>query len=708
MSSPKPPIGGSLADQFPAVSAQWHPTKNGRLRPSDVSPDSTIEVWWTCPAIASHEWRASPKNRTAKRSPQGCRKCAYIRRGKKRSTPKPGESLQDKFPEIAVEWHPTENGSLKPSDVRWGSGKFVWWRCPSKPYHEWRASTNSRTNNRIRSVRRGKPGHGCPFCAGRKVHVRDSLGTTRPDLANEWHPSKNKKLTPFAVLPNSHRKAFWQCPRFPEHVYPAIIKNRARRGDTCPLCSKQTSAPEIRLFCEIRHLFPKARWRHRLGAVEVDVFIEELSLGIEYDGVFYHQHRHAADANKNSQLSANGISLIRLRELGLSAIAPTDVLRTTAGELNKADLDSVVAVIQRFDKTDQAKHALDAYLALSSFIDDSGYRKYLSYLPNPVPEKSLSHTHPQIAKEFDLTANFPLTPSNFTSHSNRRVSWRCVTCGHRWKTSVANRVGTKKKLPTGCPPCALKRNGDRCAQATAGESLTNRYPAIASEWHPTKNGRTSASDVKPSSNRVAWWLCSVCNRTTWRASPNKRTRWKDDTLLGCPTCAQTRATRKRATARKGESLADKYPHIAAEWHPTRNADLTPEQVFPRSQKKRWWLCSKGHSYDMKPGDRTGKQASGCPYCSGTRLTADRSLAAMFPQIATEWHPTKNGKLTPEDIAYGSGKLVWWKCLLNSRHPAWQASPNRRTQPYTRAKKTLVKSTEGGCPRCKNGKVICPN
>lgn len=128
LSTPKPPIGESLADQFPAVAAQWHPKKNGKLLPSDLTPGSSALVWWICPVIAGHEWRAPPKKRTAKRAPRGCPKCALVRRGIKRSTPKPGESLQDKFPEIAAEWHPTDNGSLKPTDVRWGSNKVASWR----------------------------------------------------------------------------------------------------------------------------------------------------------------------------------------------------------------------------------------------------------------------------------------------------------------------------------------------------------------------------------------------------------------------------------------------------------------------------------------------------------------------------------------------------------------------------------------------------
>ena len=39
----------------------------------------------------------------------------------------------------------------------------------------------------------------------------------------------------------------------------------------------------------------------------------------------------------------------------------------------------------------------------------------------------------------------------------------------------------------------------------------------------------------------------------------------------------------------------------------------------------------------------------------------KSLAETHPEIAKQWHPTKNGSLTPFDLSIGSGKLVWWKC-----------------------------------------------
>ena len=38
-----------------------------------------------------------------------------------------------------------------------------------------------------------------------------------------------------------------------------------------------------------------------------------------------------------------------------------------------------------------------------------------------------------------------------------------------------------------------------------------------------------------------------------------------------------------------------------------------------------------------------------------------SLSFKNPKLASEWHPTKNGNLTPSDVTLASPKKVWWKC-----------------------------------------------
>ena len=41
----------------------------------------------------------------------------------------------------------------------------------------------------------------------------------------------------------------------------------------------------------------------------------------------------------------------------------------------------------------------------------------------------------------------------------------------------------------------------------------------------------------------------------------------------------------------GRSFAERFPETAAEWHPTLNGDLTPDEVGFASNRRAWWLCA---------------------------------------------------------------------------------------------------------------------
>ena len=136
-----------------------------------------------------------------------------------------------------------------------------------------------------------------------------------------------------------------------------------------------------------------------------------------------------------------------------------------------------------------------------------------------------------------------------------------------------------------------------------------------------------------------------------------------------------------------DPLSKTHPELAAQWHPTRNGGLTPEDVRANSYKKVWWLCPKDtrHEWEAKVGHRT-RYGNACSYCSGRKTLPDMTLAVLFPAIAAEWQPTKNGVLRPETLSPGSMKRIWWQCLKDSTH-AWPASAAQRTRQKT------------GCPFC---------
>ena len=136
------------------------------------------------------------------------------------------------------------------------------------------------------------------------------------------------------------------------------------------------------------------------------------------------------------------------------------------------------------------------------------------------------------------------------------------------------------------------------------------------------------------------------------------------------------------------SLAVINPDLAKQWHPTQNGDLTPYNVLPHSNKKVWWKCEEGHEWKATINNRTNGR--NCPYCSGQLVCIDNCLQTLNPEIANEWHPSKNGYLTPNDVTTGSGKKVWWQC---EKGHEWEAIIKSR-----------AKSGQG-CPFC-SGKRVC--
>lgn len=63
-----------LATVDPEIAAQWHPTLNGALLPSQVTAGTPRRVWWLCPE--GHIWRTSVANRTNAKKRTGCPVCA--------------------------------------------------------------------------------------------------------------------------------------------------------------------------------------------------------------------------------------------------------------------------------------------------------------------------------------------------------------------------------------------------------------------------------------------------------------------------------------------------------------------------------------------------------------------------------------------------------------------------------------------------------
>lgn len=204
----------------------------------------------------------------------------------------------------------------------------------------------------------------------------------------------------------------------------------------------------------------------------------------------------------------------------------------------------------------------------------------------------LATTNPDVAAEWHPTKNGALTPRDVTSGSNLSVWW-LGKCGHEWKTSIHSRVSKN----AGCPYC-------RNLELLVGfNDLATKYPDLASEWHPEKNGELKPEYIRKNSNKHVWWL-GTCGHE-WDAIVY--TRFKG---AGCPYCAN------KKVLRGFNDLETTIPNLVKQWNYEKNVGLQPSEVMAGSSKKVWWRCGYGHEWESTVNNRS--KGAGCPICSRLR------------------------------------------------------------------------------------------
>ncbi len=275
------------------------------------------------------------------------------------------------------------------------------------------------------------------------------------------------------------------------------------------------------------------------------------------------------------------------------------------------------------------------------------------------------HDQAPLLAQWDAEKNAPLTPQTVTYGSRIKCWWRCEK-GHAYQSAVYSRTAG-----TGCPYCSG-------ARPCAGENdLATLRPDLARQWHPVKNGARTPDTLSVGSHSRVWWLCEKGH--AWQAAVKSRASGS-----GCPVCANRRLI-------AGENdLASTHPALARQWHPEKNGALTPRSVSAGARRKVWWRCEKGHAWQAAVVSRASGGA-GCPVCAGKLVIAgENDLASIFPDIAAEWHPEKNGTLRPQQLTPYSNRRVWWRC---EKGHAYQACVGARSL------------SGSGCPYCAGRKVL---
>jgi hypothetical protein len=633
-SNRRPTPENNLLAQFPKLAQEWHPAKNEQLTPEKVVSGSGKTVWWKCKN--GHEWKARIVDRANGRR---CAKCI----GKEAHA---GHNLAIKFPELAQEWNTERNGELTPFLVTPRSNKKVWWKCARG--HEWESTISNRAT-----------GQNCPYCSPQTSHNEIRLFCELKALFDvvSWRKRISgfecDVFIPLYGIAVEYDGAHWHASKSEQD----LAKNQS-------LQSMGVETIRVREH-DLPRISPHDVIMSAGRAAELDIgTVKNVLAGMAQVRKLDEEHTKRIDRYTARSEFANSKEFRRILSYlpgpptEKSLLAASPVLVKQWHQERNAPLSPEMffprsgrTVWWRCEKGHEWK---------ASIINRSkGFGCPYCAGQRATPENNLAITFPDLATQWHARKNGIITPQLLTPKSNKIVWWICSR-GHEWRASVHNRSsgtdcpycagqkvcednnlaakypdlinqwhpykngdlvptmimpGTRKKVwwqcakghewqavvssrvtGVGCPLCAGK-------MATQEDNLKIMFPALMREWHPTKNAELDPSQIRPQSDRKAWWQCEKGHE--WRAVVGSRTRG-----AGCPTCSGTRVT-------PYNNLAEQFPVIAKDWHPTRNGSLEPTDVRPGSDKKVWWMCENGHEWQRTV--QIHVKSKRCPICKQRKM-----------------------------------------------------------------------------------------
>ena len=471
---------------IPELMEIWDWEKN-EISPYDIGKRSDIKVWWICPK-GHDSYQQTPRHKTSRSA--GCPKCNIENRVKQRTEAliKEKGSILITHPEIAADWD-YEKNDKSPENILYGSHKKCWWKCPACN-HSYFMSPNMRTSKT----------RGCPICGNKakgiskRKNLIEKYGTleeTHPLIAREWDYKKNTD-TPNSVHYGMAENRWWICPKgHPSYMQP--IRDRVRRNYGCPKCNgeAQTSFPEQALFYYIKQVYPSAKNRYVIDKIEIDIYIDTLSVGIEYDGSYWHRNKLEMEKRKDLELKQKGIKVIRIKE------RDSKHQQEPRENIIFVDADSEYLYINSLLKT-LLKMLGDFEVDVD--IKRDAHKIWTEYLSDKKNE-SLESEFPDLITEWDFSRNL-ISPSQVTPHSNKIVFWICKECGNKYEMRIGDRT---KKNASGCPICGKAK----LAEIQRSTKLSN-IKKISSyrQEHPEATKTECAKALNLSYPTIRkYWVC---------------------------------------------------------------------------------------------------------------------------------------------------------------------------------------------------------
>jgi DNA-directed RNA polymerase subunit RPC12/RpoP/transcription elongation factor Elf1 len=580
--------------------------------------------------------------------------------------------LLSQYPDCINEWDFKKNHPLSPDTITAGSSKKVWWICSKG--HSYEQSIN------LHIIR----GYSCPYCSHQKVFAGyNDLETLFPDIAKEWHPSKNAELTPSNVTAYSQKKVWWLCPM--GHSYEQTVERRVRRGSACYYCSGHKV---LKGFNDLASVNPSlaVEWHPSKNAPLTPYEVTAGSgkrvwwlcpIGHEYQATIHDRNTDNTQCpicNLRVQTSfPEQATFFYVHKLYSDAIN-----KYKPAFLGSMELDIYIPSIHTGIEFDGANwHQSDEQY-------ERDIRKYKLCQENHVKLIRIKEKNTRNWVDNAQTADVVYTISKVKKTGELETVLKVIldsidASSNMWTRTDPRHIHSQIDVN-------IERDRPQILGylTSIDNSLAILRPDVASKWDYVKNQDLTPDMFTVSSNEIIWWKCPDCGHE-WKCSINSMTR---KGRFGCAECSKKHRGRSftQGVVKKVGSLAETMPELAKEWHPIKNGDLTPNDITAGKFKPVWWLCPKcGYEWQASPNNR--KRGIGCPCCSGrVPKTGVNDLETLYPELLKEWNYERNSSnnLFPSQLLPKSGKKAWWKC--SSCGHEWYAVIASRVKGH-------------GCPHC---------
>ncbi|MBP3546849.1 MAG: hypothetical protein J6K16_06960 [Alphaproteobacteria bacterium] len=493
---------------------------------------------------------------------------------------------------LMKEWDWEANRDLNPKEITCGSQKKVWWKCSLCGYH-WETTISHRA----------KDGRCCPNCHhGRWSKIKRGLDTQiNIEIAKDWHPIKNGKLTPDMFTKGSRYKAWWKC-----HICGKEIEKSIKNYNGCSHCKKENFLNKKNLAITNPQLLEEWNYQKNTNILPSQILASSpkkvwwkcKKCGYEWQAVISNRTRksdkgcpccmnRAIVKGKNDLATTHPELAKEWHPVKNGQLGPEDVTYGCGKKvwwLCPHGHEYQATVNHR-----TGNNATGCPICYSGRQTSFAEQAFYYYIKKIYPDTISRYKADFLGKmELDIfipSVNIAIEYDGEAWHKNNKIHKE----QKKYKICKKNNIyliRLKEKNNSAID------NADECIcipDLYKYENLNIYIPYILHKLNV---------------------LISKFDNKRTNVFPSYDIDIKRD---------KAKILNEYITEYKKGSFGELYPGLAKEWHPTKNEKLTPYMFKPMSDHKVWWKCSQcGYEYEATIGHRA--YGYGCMKCGIEKVT----------------------------------------------------------------------------------------